>query len=311
MQEYTIEYIIQYLRKQLPQEEQFVFEQALSEQSLLRKEVREIEEILLLQKIEDYLKHELPPEEKLAFQQKIQKNADLQSKIKSVQRADQFLDEWIQADILDDVERIAQSTNIEEELPTVQSNDSPSRSQGIKRFKWTVAAGFLLISSFGFYFLYLPSQHSNRAIVEEVYEAYPGRGNLLTLDSSALASSFHKGMALYDEAKYAEAITHLKEVSIDDPSYWMTQVYLGNALMSEKNPAAAIPVLANITQQSSYQDQGLWYLALAQLQNGEVAAANQTLDQLLRITEDNFYRKKAQKVKKRIGYFWRNWPGVN
>lgn len=310
MQQYTTEHIIQYLRGQLSSEEQHVFEQALHQQASLQTQVRETEEALLLQKIEDYLADELPQKERQEFEQQVAENPDLQNKIQSVKRADQFLGDWLQADILDDVERIAH-VEIDQTQPTSQTAPISPKRRRISLRNWGIAASLLFLSVFGYYFLYLPSQYSNQAIVEAVYEVYPGQGNLLSANPTDSVGSFYQAMALYDQAKYDQAIVGLQQITKSDPSYWMAQLYLGNALLAEQNPQAAIPVLTRIANQAAFQDQSLWYLALAQLQNGQATAASQSLDELLSITQDNFYRKKAQQVKEKMGHFSRKWPGMN
>ena len=306
MQQYTTEQIIQYLQGQLSPEEQQAFEQALDQQASLQAQVREMEDVLLLQKIEDYLADELPQKEKQAFEQQVKENPDLENKIESVKRADQFLDDWLQADILDDVERIAQS-QIDPSEEISQASPTAPKSWRISLRNWGIAASLLFLSAFGYYSLYLPSQYSNQAIVEAVYEVYPGQGNLLSTSPTDSVGSFYRAMVLYDQSKYDQAIIGLQQIPMSDPSYWSAQLYLGNALLAGQNPGAAIPVLTRTAKQAAFQDQSLWYLALAQLQDGQEAAASQSLDQLLSITQDNFYRKKAQQVKERMEHFSRKW----
>ena len=168
-----------------------------------------------------------------------------------------------------------------------------------KWLAWTGAAVFALLLSTGAYFWadaqgYFPSasQKLSRSVVQPLENVL-----FLPTDGAGLAD-LQSGMAAYDAHRYTEAARSL-EAYLSRRSDHAARVYLGVSRLLSGQAAQAVQPLADAAQspEPPIREAALWYLALAQLENGKPQAARQALENL---PPDGLYGPQAQALLKKL-----------
>lgn len=192
---------------------------------------------------------------------------------------------------------------------------SKAKSNTLRRFLRVAAVILVLflpvayfISSGGF---------SNSTSNEELFQAYYGEGpqfmDLRLRGDDAVKSDVQRelenrkrhGLTLFNKSDYKMAIHHLNIYVENSPNRdYAAILSLATAQLAQKEVDKAIPLYELIIETKEataqpFQNQATWYLALAQLRNNELPAAQMQLKQLSQ-NEHSDYQEAAKKLLKEI-----------
>jgi len=158
--------------------------------------------------------------------------------------------------------------------------------------KYLALAAAIALLAIAFLYLTTPSQKTNH----ELFTAYfaPYENVLAVRDGSESNESLGYAMKLYDEREYREAIPYFQQVLDENKENADALYYLGISYLAEKNPTQAIAAFEQLVRQNNiYSDQASWYLALANLLEGNEPAAKELLENISR-DENHDLKDKAE-----------------
>lgn len=288
--------ILNYLQGKLAQKELLAFELKLKEDTLFAQEVALVQEDWNRQRLSDWLDGDLSGEEVEALKKDLEASEALRQELEQLKEAKQVLAAAHRNTILKDIDKIAAA---------------PPKVVPLKRNRsWLRVASILfLVAALALYFLVLPSQFSNTALLAQYHEPYPSSGNLLGIDQEARPNTFYKaGIRFYDQKNYAKAIEQLQQVPNNSTYYLSGQFYLANAYLAKQEATQAVPIFTQLLSNdldASEQSRLQWYLALSHLAADQEELAKQQLSQLSENEADLFYQRKAQGLLKQLNGFWR------
>lgn len=156
----------------------------------------------------------------------------------------------------------------------------------LRNIYWAAAACIVLALSFLFIINWLSEapQYSDYARYEPLALSSRSDDQSLTI---AAEEAFNNG-------KYAEAATHLKQLSEADADDPRLKVYLALSYIETGNYAQAEHLLTDVQQGTSiFQSTATWYLALSFLKQGNEEACRK---QLLKIQEGSPYFEESRKL---------------
>jgi tetratricopeptide (TPR) repeat protein len=107
--------------------------------------------------------------------------------------------------------------------------------------------------------------------------------------------SFRKGMEVYAEAKYKEAVPLLEGAAGKEPNHDAAVFYLGICYLMTNRPDECIRELAKLTTAVSnpYREESHWYLAKAYFKKGDLAPARRELESV--VAMNGVYVNEARK----------------
>ena len=158
----------------------------------------------------------------------------------------------------------------------------------------SVAAAILLL--FFAYQFFSKENISNEYLFADNFEPYQMVLNQRSgTDESANQIILNEAIKAYENKDFEKAVYSFQNLSNQEPSIIAYPFYKALAHMGAKNPAVAIPILTKIvdTPDHLFKEQSRWYLALANLQDGDRIAA---LKQFQMIQEGQFKFNEAKKI---------------
>lgn len=162
----------------------------------------------------------------------------------------------------------------------LQSLDNPTKTYDFRW--WYAAAGVVfLIGLSWFVHSIIDSQPSQ--LYAAYFEPYPNvvspkvRGNA-TSEEDLKSKAFH----LYDQAQYVEAALAFEKLYRNNEQDYAA-LYQAISLMASGKPNEAIPLLEQMewTEEAVYVEVAYWYLALAYLDNQQVAKSRLLLEKVI------------------------------
>ena len=107
--------------------------------------------------------------------------------------------------------------------------------------------------------------------------------------------SFRKGMEIYAEAKYKEAVPLLEGAAGKEPNHDAAVFYLGICYLMTDRIEESVRELAKLTTSISnpYCEESHWYLAKAYLKKDDLASARKELESV--VTMNGVYVNEARK----------------
>ena len=125
----------------------------------------------------------------------------------------------------------------------------------------------------------------NEQLFAAYFQADPG---LITSMSAGNNYAFNKAMVAYKEGKYKEAIGSWEKLYQNNPQNDSLNYFLGAAYLANAEPTKAIAYFEYVypLEESSFQQESLWYLGLAYLKAGEVEKAKEFLAKSTRPEKD-------------------------
>jgi len=154
---------------------------------------------------------------------------------------------------------------------------------------FSIAASVLLIALVGLY-QFRNGQPDHEQLFQEYFQPYE---NVIS-ERSGKNDSQQKGMELYDQKKYAEAIIQLKLALKGDSDNPSLKCYLGIAYLAGGHPQEAKTILEVIVydEHQLFREVAEWNLALTYLQLNNEVLLKKTLEGIIR-QNDHQYRELA------------------
>lgn len=160
-------------------------------------------------------------------------------------------------------------------------------------YKYSAAAILLVLVAVASFFLSQPP--STGDLFQKHFEPYP---NILAMKSD-LKNDLSKALLYYELKDWDSAILLFQNVLINDQTNSSAMFYLGNTYLAKGNSDQAIYWLGKASaNDSKFNDQVNWYLALAYLAEGDRSNARNYLNNLT--DSKSFYQKRAKKLLKQI-----------
>ena len=224
--------------------------------------------------IEAFLEGSLSEAEQKEFEARLQREPALKTQFQVHQEVDQRMETFHKAALQADWKAYVE----EEQKKKKPTSIIPIRIIGIIG----IAAVILLL-------LWL-SPLSNLSLDNDPYQQYFAH---LPRDNANLGDEVLDAKQAYDELKYAEAYPGLiQEVASGGDS--LNLIYASVAAIGSRQAEKAIPILEPLLEArnwQAYQVEIRWYLALAYLQQEELAKAQQQLNELA--SKENQYKTNA------------------
>lgn len=183
--------------------------------------------------------------------------------------------------------------NQSERLPKIESK--PSISIWRKIYKpISIAAIFLLALGIGIRMLYDKTE-TNISLFNEYYQALDApednfRGEEKTQD---VKSKARQASDAYDELEYKKSIMFYSELLAESPNNSKYTLFLGLSLINAGEYDKAILLYnQHHPDNSSYDEDIQWYLALAHLRKGEIQTSKAILENIAN-TKNNYYATTA------------------
>lgn len=152
---------------------------------------------------------------------------------------------------------------------------------------YAVAAAILLLVAAGFWWITNQQTTDNEALYAEAFSPYANELSDRTMGGSDGPSAtadeqLEVASLAYDRRDYAAAATafaaYLNNAPASAPE--SAKLYYGISLLGAGKAGEAIPLLQQLSANANYADAASWYLALAQLRDGQIIAARQGLEKL-------------------------------
>lgn len=235
------------------------------------------------EKIDRYLRNEMPEHERKTFNEAINTNRDLANEVKSQQEIIELIE------LLDARHKI-EAISYKEELEEKHIEELKEKPKTIKRITpvYYLAAASLLLLIGSLFILQSTQKNEYQIIANQYYSIYLHSDER----SSGDLENKDKAISFYQQAKYTEAINHLKQITDDEPVY---QLMLGVAHYEIKKYQTALKHFNVIIDNKDllYLNEAHWYAALTQLQLNKPEEAIQNLTHI--VNDEN----AAMKIKKK------------
>ncbi|MEM7104259.1 MAG: hypothetical protein AAF502_14065 [Bacteroidota bacterium] len=244
--------------------------------------------------IEEYLAGNLSTEEAQEFESAVESDESLAKSLDSQKAAHQAVNLYTQ---------IKTHENVSEIYSKVKGQGQAK----VRRLgSMALAATVVFLVFMGIAYFMLSSQYSGANLVANNLEAYPDR---ITSMSDAPISALSNAMKAYNQNDFTTAIPLFEGIGTDDQYFTLSRLYLGISQLESGNASDAINTLNDLFQmENDLKEPAQWYLALAQLANGDETTARINLED---ISENGGYQSsKATGLLKKLDSGWRNLPGV-
>jgi tetratricopeptide (TPR) repeat protein len=161
---------------------------------------------------------------------------------------------------------------------------------------YSIAASVLLLALAGVY-VFWNSQADHEELFQEYFQPYE---NVIS-ERSGKNDHRQKGMELYDQKKYDEAIIQLKLAAIEDSDNPSLKCYIGIAYLAGGHAQEAktnFEAMA-LDDQSLFNEVAEWNLALTYLKLDNEALLKKTLAEIVQ-QKDHLYFEKAADLLRRL-----------
>jgi tetratricopeptide (TPR) repeat protein len=153
----------------------------------------------------------------------------------------------------------------------------------------SIAASVVLLAVFGVY-LFRNSQPDHEQLFQEYFQPYE---NVIS-ERSAKDNNQQRGMELYDQKKYDEAIIQLKLAVSEDSDNPSLKCYLGIAYLAGGHSQEAKTIFETMIHNDHqlFREVAEWNLALTYLKIDNEVLLKKTLEEIVR-QNDHQYREQA------------------
>lgn len=221
--------------------------------------------------IERYLEGKLTSQKQKEFENELEKDPSLKRELTLQQELSETLGG----------EKIHQFRNVLQEVDASwKSEPSRVRKLNIPRLSAIAAAVLVLIVAYRFF---LPSkQLSTTALLEEYYDTYPMLLSSRSSDESTENEQLTQAISAYQSQDFERAATTFSEISEINSENLSYQFYQALSLLESQQTAEAITIFQALIAHPShaFTEQSQWYLALAHLQNEDLAKVKSALENI-------------------------------
>jgi tetratricopeptide (TPR) repeat protein len=161
---------------------------------------------------------------------------------------------------------------------------------------FSIAASLVLLALVGVY-LFRNSQRDHQQLFQEYFQPYE---NVIS-ERSGKNDAQQKGMELYDQKKYDEAIVQLKLAAVQDPDNPSLKCYLGIAYLARGHAQQAKEIFEAMVHDdySLFKEVAEWNLAMTYLKLDDETSLKKTLEDIIQ-QKDHLYREQATELLRSI-----------
>ncbi len=235
--------------------------------------------------IEQYLEGKLSPTERLAFEERVSNEAIFSEEVALQRQIRQGLRSVGRSRILAQLEEV--ETRMSAYHPPTQIIALNERVR--QRFYWAAAAVIVLLIPI---YLFLKSHPTHEKLFATYFVPYAP-----TVSQTSTQEPLSRALNLYRQKNYAQALPIFEEITGILPDSVL--FYKANVLLQLEKPADAISTLQKIDTHSAFYEEAQWYLALAFLQNDQMAESKETLRRIHE-QESHPYQHQATTLLKEI-----------
>ena len=245
------------------------------------------------ERIERYLRKEMPSEEQQDFEQELQSNAELKGEVYLHQELDHRLGgEEIHA--------------LRAQLQSVdQSWEAPDNRRSLKPRRFSLRpllsiAAILAIGILMYLFLWpMPGSMDKEALYAQYFEPYRLVLQERSAETTADATLVKVAVRMYEQGNFLAAAERFSSLLAAEPNNVVFSFYKALSELSAGQVQPAIAGFESLLQQKDhlFVQQSRWYLALAYLKAGEVAAARSRLEE---ISAEDFKAAQATEMLKHL-----------
>ncbi|MCO5233558.1 MAG: hypothetical protein LC105_08170 [Chitinophagales bacterium] len=186
---------------------------------------------------------------------------------------------------------------IDQQTITISKSESISKTSIWKKLSipMSIAAVFLIAIGIGISILYEQPKDTNISLYTEYYRPLDApednfRGEEKTQD---IESKAKQASDAYDELEYKKSIMFYSELLAESPNNSKYTLFLGLSYINTGEYDKAILLFNNHAPQNSNYDEDIqWYLALAHLRRGEIQTSKAILESISH-TKNNYYSSSA------------------
>jgi tetratricopeptide (TPR) repeat protein len=245
-----------------------------------------------INRIDDYLLEYLNEKDRIEFESLLEENTKL--KEETLLHA-QINDSIIETDIInlrtnisEIIDENKQSTKIRKFIPDNLQN-KPLRYVG-------VAAAAAAVISAGFFTL-SQQKTTSQNLFQQAYHPYDAIG---LLRSAPLSNPSFKGIDLYNDRKFDEAIAQFALILKDNDEHPMCNFYTGLCYVEKNNFNKAIMSFQKVIDEKDnlFTEQAEWYMALCLLKTNEGKKSFTILNRI--VETKGYYQKDAKELLKKM-----------
>lgn len=256
-------------------------------------------------RIQKYLSGEMDAEEFKLFETDLLYNSELADDLKLQKEVNGFILNYNDKNdfrkVLDDVHQKYITEFIDQEdkqkqqkniIPIIKSRNTP------RVFYWSAAAVILAIFTFTVVLKLTETKKSNEILFAEFYQTHEPF-NLRSSDTIQ-KGSLNDCMKEYSKRNYSEALLCFKNSLNEDKNNRIGIFFSGISCIETHDYQTAISSFNRLIElkDNNFKDPSIWYSGLSYLKLNKTDSALSCFNKL--ITEDNFYKKQAQKIIKEL-----------
>ncbi|NND63915.1 MAG: hypothetical protein HKN48_12065 [Flavobacteriaceae bacterium] len=242
-------------------------------------------------RFENYLKNEMSSDERDAFEKELGNNPELASDFQNFKNTYQLIQQAGRIELKETLE------GFEEEMGTLSTNKGVI-PLWVKR---ALPIAAVLIISIGIYQYYFANTgFTANEIYADYYEVYQAPSNLRTEGQSQFVK-WNEAITFYNDGEFEAAAAAFKNSESEIPEY-ERNFYSGMASLAMDNPnlTSAIESFDQVlATDNDYNEQALWYKALALLRIGNLKEAKNLLYEILE-NESYMYQDATEIVQLKI-----------
>ena len=214
-----------------------------------------------LETVEQYYNNKMPSAERNIFEEKIQNNAEFKTQVENLK----ILFNAIESQSLKE-----QLDFFHKDIP---EDEKITKLQFLKFIKIGIAATIIL--AIGFF--WMNKYSANERLYAKYFTPDPGLPTTMSTTSNYI---FFDGMVNYKQGDYKNAIAKWMPLEQKKPNNDTLNYFIGVAYLADKNPQKALPYLNKTVNnpKSIFFEEATFYLGLAYLKQGNIAASRKTFE---------------------------------
>lgn len=239
--------------------------------------------------VQDYLDDNLSEEALRDFETELSINEELKQEVKEQQKLIDLLKHRIETNkgLVSFHETLESKRKIYFDTPSLPTDLTPSSTKTFSFKKWGVSIGIAATLLIGLDFLGVFSANLNKLPVLQ---------SEVTRSGSAEGEVLNTAVASFNDQDYKKSIQLFSELATIDSTNTRFNHYLGLSYVGDKRWQEAVDVLIPLANGNSlYREDAAYFVALSAW---ELKDYNLTKEYANKVSENNSYYKKAQKLLK-------------
>ncbi len=261
--------------------------------------------------ITKYLNGKLDVKELATFSKQLKTNPELKEEVVFrrivMEGAKSLSNDQLRTQIKSTIKELNNGSKADEPFQANQAaNDSPpatARIVPMGKKLMAIAASLLILVAIGG--LWNANRNYTNSSLAMANHDLPSPAIGLKGDIENNATLFKEVADAYSSKDYGTAVELLSSVQ-PSPSYNTAQYHLGNLYLKIQQPEKAIGIFEGLSKTGDvrYEEEVQWLLAIAHLENNDIASTEKQLGEILQNTDHSMY-DKASNLQNQLNSFWR------